>query len=150
MEKNDRLGDVSMLSSRDKKTVIDMAGYEEEGNIDKFLDDLYETAKLDELMDKERQVPIERYEALRREQSVVTERHIISDVDPYTKKKIRTPLRNVHCGHVYDKEGVMALLQQCGAPDHRRPCAVQGCENADIKMEDMKDYLEFFALLHSA
>uniref|UniRef100_A0A915CHA6 E3 SUMO-protein ligase NSE2 n=1 Tax=Parascaris univalens TaxID=6257 RepID=A0A915CHA6_PARUN len=138
-----------------KKTVIDMAGYEEEGNIDKFLDDLYETAKylsehrekldnqvlleemvrtaeelerkskctkqvceevsgliaqedpkldhmrgfykrrLDELMDKERQVPIERYEALRREQSVVTERHIISDVDPYTKKKIRTPLRNV-------------------------------------------------------
>lgn len=46
-------------------------------------------------MDIERQVPVERYEALRRDHSVVTECHFISDVDPYTKKKIRTPLRNV-------------------------------------------------------
>lgn len=54
------------------------------------------------------------------------------------------------CGHVYDKEGVMALLRQCSTPDRTCPCAVQGCVNTDIKMEDMETYLEFFALVHLA
>lgn len=32
-------------------------------------------------------------------------------VDPFTNKKIRNPVKNKTCGHVYDKSGVFAYIQ---------------------------------------
>ncbi|KFD63027.1 hypothetical protein M514_05123 [Trichuris suis] len=57
-------------------------------------------------------------------------------IDPITKKAVVNPVRNIHCGHVYEKEAIESLLSIAEAP---LKCAWFGCKNTmPLKLEDLR------------
>uniref|UniRef100_A0A5S6QI03 E3 SUMO-protein ligase NSE2 n=1 Tax=Trichuris muris TaxID=70415 RepID=A0A5S6QI03_TRIMR len=57
-------------------------------------------------------------------------------IDPITKKPIVNPVRNIHCGHVYEKEAIVSLLQMSKQP---LKCVCLGCPNKRaLRLEDLK------------
>ena len=52
----------------------------------------------------------------------------IQTVCPVTRKEMVRPVRNTACGHVYDREGIEALMMQNAATR----CPVVGCRNPAI------------------
>ncbi|KAL0121034.1 hypothetical protein PUN28_008633 [Cardiocondyla obscurior] len=51
----------------------------------------------------------------------------INVIDPISKTRMTDPVRNAACGHVYDKESLVAMLKK--NPNTR--CPVVGCTNTD-------------------
>ena len=52
----------------------------------------------------------------------------VQTVCPVTRKEMVRPVRNTACGHVYDREGIEALMMQNAATR----CPVVGCRNPAI------------------
>lgn len=47
----------------------------------------------------------------------------VNVIDPITKTRMTNPVRNIVCGHVYDKESLVAMLQN----NKNTRCPVAGC-----------------------
>ncbi|ELU09037.1 hypothetical protein CAPTEDRAFT_158041 [Capitella teleta] len=45
---------------------------------------------------------------------------------PYTQQEMEYPVKNKHCGHTYDREGIAALIKHRG---NKARCPVGGCPN---------------------
>jgi len=59
----------------------------------------------------------------------------VSLIDPVTKRRMTDPVRNTICGHVYDRESVVALLSQ----NTLTRCPVLGCKFKEyLLMSNMK------------
>ncbi|CAB3258777.1 unnamed protein product [Arctia plantaginis] len=46
-------------------------------------------------------------------------------IDPITKRPLTDPVKNTVCGHTYEKDAIMNLLQS----KHKTKCPVAGCNN---------------------
>lgn len=57
---------------------------------------------------------------------------LISNHDPFTKCRLRDPLVNRKCQHVYERATIMELLSK----NKRIRCPVVGCRNRDYIMKD--------------
>ncbi|KHJ47092.1 hypothetical protein D918_02638 [Trichuris suis] len=69
-------------------------------------------------------------------------------IDPITKKAVVNPVRNIHCGHVYEKEAIESLLSIAEAP---LKCAWFGCKNTmPLKLEDLRPVERSTVLNHSS
>ncbi|XP_014482848.1 PREDICTED: E3 SUMO-protein ligase NSE2-like [Dinoponera quadriceps] len=69
----------------------------------------------------------------------------INVIDPITKTRMTNPVKNAACGHVYDKESLIAVLKK----NKKTRCPVVGCSNTEyINLSQchvdvlMKAYLE--------
>lgn len=60
-------------------------------------------------------------------------------LDPFTNKKIRNPVKNKTCGHVYDKRGVFAYIQSRTGTKTRPRCPTIGCSNKHLRKEDLEE-----------
>lgn len=52
----------------------------------------------------------------------------IQTICPITRKEMRRPVKNLACGHVYDRDGIEGLMSQSAA----MRCPVVGCGNESI------------------
>lgn len=52
----------------------------------------------------------------------------INVIDPISKTRMTNPVRNTACGHVYDKESLVAMLQK----NKNTRCPVVGCTSLDF------------------
>jgi SUMO ligase MMS21 Smc5/6 complex component len=63
-------------------------------------------------------------------------------MDPFTRHEVQEPLRNKHCKHVYDKEGITNYINQ----SRKARCPVIGCNNRQvITFNDLVEDLELSA-----
>lgn len=64
---------------------------------------------------------------------------VVSDVQticPILRTEMRRPVKNMACGHIYEREGIEALMSQ--SADTR--CPVVGCRNTGVvKPRDLRD-----------
>ncbi|XP_074603327.1 uncharacterized protein LOC141856797 [Brevipalpus obovatus] len=60
-------------------------------------------------------------------------------VDPFTNKKIRNPVKNKTCGHVYDKRGVFAYIESRTGTRTKPRCPTIGCSNKHLTKEDLEE-----------
>ncbi|XP_043676165.1 E3 SUMO-protein ligase NSE2-like [Vespula pensylvanica] len=51
----------------------------------------------------------------------------INVIDPISKMRIKDPIKNIICGHTYDRENVMALLKV----NKKTRCPMVGCKNKE-------------------
>ncbi|XP_011883355.1 PREDICTED: E3 SUMO-protein ligase NSE2-like [Vollenhovia emeryi] len=51
----------------------------------------------------------------------------INVIDPISKTRMTDPVKNTACGHVYDRESLVAMLQK----NKNTKCPVVGCTNTD-------------------
>lgn len=51
----------------------------------------------------------------------------INVIDPISKMRMTDPVRNAICGHIYDRESLMAMLQK----NNKTRCPVVGCTSTD-------------------
>jgi len=59
---------------------------------------------------------------------------------PYTGMDMTDPVRNKHCGHVYDREGILGHIK---AKKDKAKCPVGGCGNQKpLKPDHMEEYKE--------
>jgi SUMO ligase MMS21 Smc5/6 complex component len=59
---------------------------------------------------------------------------------PYTGQEMKHPMRNKHCGHNYDRDGIKDLLHHRG---NRAKCPVGGCPNdKPIEMSHLEENKE--------
>jgi DNA polymerase III alpha subunit (gram-positive type) len=56
--------------------------------------------------------------------------------DPLTKKDIKNPVKNKHCGHVYDEKPILNYMK---THQNKAKCPYAGCTNSNILK---KDHLE--------
>ena len=57
---------------------------------------------------------------------VVAQQHV--DIDPFTSERLRDPVKNKQCGHVYERESVLQFLQSSRRRGTECPIAgMYGC-----------------------
>lgn len=56
-------------------------------------------------------------------------------IDPWSKKRIETPVRNKSCSHVYDKSTAMKMISRSKG---KVRCPVVGCGNNNLKSTDLE------------
>lgn len=65
---------------------------------------------------------------------ILLEEAEINTLDPLTKVAIKSPVRNRHCGHYYEKESITAILKV----KNKIKCPVAGCGNQHfLKINDL-------------
>jgi len=74
--------------------------------------------------------------------------NVYSDKDPITKKKIKDPVKNTICEHVYDRESITDYMNQCKARRQLCQCPVRSCPNKKMLNEkQMVPFPELFNLI---
>ncbi len=63
---------------------------------------------------------------------IVATKVLTSLVDPLTKRQIRNPVRNSRCGHVYDRDTMLSVIERNSCTR----CPYAGCPNGDYVTED--------------
>ena len=63
---------------------------------------------------------------------------------PISRREMRRPVKNLDCGHVYDRASVEALMNQSqGMFGPRIKCPVVGCRSQGfVTMERLRDDME--------
>jgi len=56
-------------------------------------------------------------------------------IDPWSKKRIETPVRNKSCKHIYDKSTAMKMISRSKG---KVKCPVVGCGNNNLKSQDLE------------
>jgi len=56
-------------------------------------------------------------------------------IDPWSKKRIDTPVRNKSCSHLYDKSTAMKMISRSKG---KVKCPVVGCANNNLKSQDLE------------
>nr|XP_033321822.1 E3 SUMO-protein ligase NSE2-like [Megalopta genalis] len=60
---------------------------------------------------------------------------LINVIDPISKKRIVDPVKNIVCGHTYDRETITELLKI----NEKTRCPVVGCKTTDfVKLKDLR------------
>ncbi|KAL7647236.1 UNVERIFIED_CONTAM: hypothetical protein RMT77_002494 [Armadillidium vulgare] len=76
------------------------------------------------------------------DEEIVTTQETINLIDPYTKKMMENPVRNIHCNHVYEKETTLALIKQKKRKGIR--CPYLGCQNkTPLDPQDLLEAVDF-------
>ncbi|KAK8742112.1 hypothetical protein OTU49_002122 [Cherax quadricarinatus] len=72
---------------------------------------------------------------------LVTTQHTINLTDPISKMPMTDPVRNKHCGHVYERSTVTNMIKSTKRKKFRCPC--MGCGYREpIKLTDLEDALD--------
>ena len=58
-------------------------------------------------------------------------------LDPWTRKVMVEPVRNMKCGHLYSSETVSRHLERSSKTSRRLQCPVPGCDNDDVRHSDL-------------
>ncbi|MFH4973941.1 hypothetical protein AB6A40_000650 [Gnathostoma spinigerum] len=73
---------------------------------------------------------------------------VYSKKDPITGADIVTPVQNVYCKHVYDKDSIKEYIEHNRRKRRLCQCPHQACPNKrKLLIEDMKDFPEFWNLV---
>ncbi|XP_042225920.1 E3 SUMO-protein ligase NSE2-like isoform X2 [Homarus americanus] len=76
-----------------------------------------------------------------RDEDLVTTQETINYIDPISKKTITDPVRNIHCGHVYDRASVISMIQGNKRKGFR--CPSMGCAyRVRLAVTDLEDALD--------
>ena len=58
-------------------------------------------------------------------------------LDPWTRKVMVEPVRNMKCGHLYSSETVTRYLERSSQTSRRLHCPVPGCDNDNVRHSDL-------------
>ena len=68
---------------------------------------------------------------------IVQTQETVSYADPITKRRIEDPVRNCHCGHLYDRS---TIVQMVANKRGRIRCPIPGCSNeVFVAEEDLQE-----------
>ncbi|XP_071551557.1 uncharacterized protein [Panulirus ornatus] len=74
-------------------------------------------------------------------EELVTTQHSINIIDPISKKVMTDPVRNKHCGHVYDRSSVVDMIKVKKRKGFK--CPSMGCGYREpLKLHDLEDALD--------
>ncbi|CAG7733368.1 unnamed protein product [Allacma fusca] len=57
---------------------------------------------------------------------------LITTIDPLTKKDLKSPVRNIHCNHIYEKKTILDFIKA----NPKAKCPIGGCINEKILKKD--------------
>ncbi|XP_069076836.1 E3 SUMO-protein ligase NSE2 [Pleurodeles waltl] len=56
---------------------------------------------------------------------------------PVTQEEMKRPMRNKVCGHIYEEEAILNMIQNRHQKNKKARCPKVGCDNSDMKETDL-------------